>query len=355
MRKFLVFLIAFIVVAVIAAFQLPGLLKKEIEKRIIAELDNTIRADFSFQKFDLSSINDFPHISIQMENFLVQGIDNFKGDTLAYSKKVILLFDFWNVYNTQKLDIKGIYLIEPDIRLVVERDSSANFDIFHSAKTNPDIKDSSHFNLMIEKWQIGKGKIEYRDKIESNHIVLDGINHTGKGSFTELVDDLITRTSIIEATVRWRNVKYIHKKPINLDLIVDMNFKDSIFTIKENKASIGHFSFGFEGRFKKISNLYHSDVKFNIKETNFKEILTLLPGVYKKSVEEYHAKGDVAFTGHLNGKFDPVKSQWPGFSAKLVVQNGEIRHPELKASITGINLHLLVENKLGLPDSTNFL
>ncbi|MDX2190195.1 MAG: AsmA-like C-terminal region-containing protein, partial [Bacteroidota bacterium] len=46
---------------------------------------------------------------------------------------------------------------------------------------------------------------------------------------------------------------------------------------------------------------------------------------------------------------------WPGFSAKLVVQNGEIRHPELKASITGINLHLLVENKLGLPDSTNFL
>src|ERR1700761_2146350 len=100
---------------------------------------------------------------------------------------------------------------------------------------------------------------------------------------------------------------------------MEMNLKEKKFTFKDHSFQLGDFKFGFEGFFKLLDKGYETDIKFVVKETSFKNLLSLLPGIYKKDMAGIETAGEFKCDGFIKGVYDVQDNVVPTFHIDLQV------------------------------------
>ncbi|NJL15406.1 MAG: hypothetical protein HC913_21975 [Microscillaceae bacterium] len=80
-------------------------------------------------------------------------------------------------------------------------------------------------------------------------------------------------------------------------------------------------------------------------ETEFKSLLSLVPGMYGDNFEKLKTQGTLAFSGWAKG---PVKAgKWPAFQMDLQVKDGGFQYPDLPEGVSNVQIALQLENKDG--------
>jgi uncharacterized protein involved in outer membrane biogenesis len=351
LKWFLIIVGGLLVVILAAAFILPIVFKDEIKAAIEKEVAKSVNADVVFEDFNVSLFRNFPNITASLNDLGVMNRAPFEGQLLFATDEFTVDVNLKTILFGDELRVKGISLIRPIINIKVLADGRANYDIaYPSADTATTTEEPGEFSFGIDHWEIVDGDVTYDDRSMDYKLKIKGLNHTGRGDFTQDVFDLATSTNVDTVTTSYGGVEYLTDKRVAIDATVQISEDYTKYIFKDNTAKVNDFAMHFDGWLKMNEKDFGMDLTFNTPENSFKSILSLVPGIYTESFKDIKTEGDLAFNGAVKGTYS--EKQMPAFNLNLLVKDAMFKYPDLPTAIKNINLDLLVDNKDGVIDNT---
>lgn len=349
-KKILKYFFLTILVLCLLLVSLPFLFKNKIKAVVLENIDKNIHAKVYFKDLTFSSFKNFPHFTLSLHDACVNGVDHFAGDTLVAAKEIRVSFNVYKLINGHDFEVNGIHLEEPLIYARVLPTGEANYNIVAQDSSKDKSSQGSSFNINIDKWSINKGRIIYDDRLQKTYIEVGGLYHSGSGDFEQEISDLDLTTKVSDLTLVYNGIRYFNKKLFEADLLMEMNLKEKKFIFKDHTFRLGDFKFGFNGFFKLLDHGYDTDLNFVVKETSFKNLLSLLPGVYQKDLEGIRTKGEFSCKGFIKGIYDVKDHLVPTFHLDLKVDDAMFRYAHLPKAVEHISFHLVAENPDGVAE-----
>jgi len=353
MRKILLGFLVFVVLLVVALVAAPFLFKDKLRALADQQIAQRVRAKVQYNPadIDVTLLSTFPNLGLDIKNLRVIGLDSFSRDTLAYLPDLKVGLDLMSVIKGQQIDVKSVALDQPDIAIKVLKSGRANWDIMISdSAAAAKGQDTSSVNLAIQGWEVTNGRLRYDDRSIPVQLDARGVNHTGKGDFAKNIFDLTSNTTIAKLTANYAGVDYLTDKQVDADIAMSMDLNKSLYTFKENQVKLNDFPFSFAGAIglPNATDITY-DVTFKALQTDFKNILSLVPGVFDAQFKDVAASGQVAFNGYYKGVQN--KLRMPGYGVNLTVTNGRFKYPQLPQEAKNINVAMVVDNPSGFTNN----
>ncbi len=339
-------------VILILLIVLPFIFKGKIIEQVKKEINKSVNAKVDWTDVDLTLFRSFPNFSLGLENLSVVGVDQFAGDTLVGMKKMYVSIDLFSVISGDNYEIEGITLTKPNINLKVEKDGKANWDITKPSETPQDTTKSepSKFKLSLKKVMIEDGNIRYNDKQSNMSAEVLGLNHTLKGDLTASTTDIRTKTTIKELTFVMDGVAYLNKGAADVKFDMNADLDKMSFKFLDNSVKLNELSMQFEGFFEMPENGYNMDIKLKTPNTEFKNILSMVPAIFMKDFDKIKTEGSFEMSAFAKGKMDSLNL--PAFEVNLKVKNAMFKYPDLPKAVNNIQVAAKISNKGGNADNT---
>ena len=339
-----------LIILIIAA---PFLFKKQIIQFVKDTANEQLNAKVNFGEFDLTLISSFPDFTFSIDSVSVANIGEFEGDTLLYAKNLTLGLNLISVIKGDQYKINTISIDQPRIHALVLKSGLANWDITKpstDSTATADTAAATPFKMTLKKLEIKNAYILYDDAAADMNALLDNMNFTLSGDFT--ADDFLlqTLTEIERLSVTSGGVAYFNKVKTRIKVDMDANMPNMKFVFKENEFSFNELSLGLDGFVAMPKDDIDMDLKFKANQTEFKNILSLVPGVYTADFKDVKTSGQLALDGYAKGIYNDTKL--PAFGVKLLIKDAKFQYPSLPKSATNIQVDLVVDNKIGDPDAT---
>lgn len=348
--KWIGIILLVLIVLIIAA---PFLFKDKIIAKVKEEANNSLNAKVDFGKFDLTLISSFPKFTFSIDDVSLANVGLFEGDTLFSTKNLTLSLDLMSVIKGEEYSIRSIVIDQPRINAIVLKDGRANWDITKADSTaQPETASSepTKFKMKLSKFEIKNGYLAYNDASMGVTTIIVGLNHNLSGDFTEDNFMLSTLTAMEELTVGYEGVNYLNKVKTNVKADLDADMPNFKFTFKENEVSLNELSFGIDGFFAMPKDDMDMDIKFKANQSEFKNFLSLIPGVYTKDFATVKTSGKLAFDGFVKGIYN--EKLMPAFGIHVLINDAMFQYPSLPKAVKDIAVDVKVDNKDGQPDNT---
>ncbi len=353
MKKFLKWTGITLLVLITLIIALPFVFKGKLIQMAKDEANKSLNAKVDFGEFDLTIFSSFPDFRFSINNLSVIGVGVFEKDTLAYLKKLQLDVNVMSVIKGEQIKIKEIILTEPKINAIVMHDGKANWDItkpsVDTTTATPDTA-ATKFKMKLKKFEITHAKISYNDMQGNMSASLTDFDFTLKGDFTQDNFLLAIVSEIQQMSFSTGGVAYAKNMHVKLKMDLDADMPNMKFTFKENEFSFNELGLGLDGFVAMPETNITMDLKFLCKQTEFKNILSLIPAVYSKDFASIQTAGKLALNGYAKGTYNAASM--PAFGTHLEISQAMFKYPSLPKSVNNINIKVDVENPNGKPDAT---
>lgn len=352
-KKISIAIIGLFVVLFAAAAAIPLFFKKEIDAKIKSSINESVNAKVDFKDLDLTLISSFPNMGIKINDLTVLGIDSFAKDTLANIRQLQLNVNLMSVIKGEKYEIKSINLEEPRILAKVLKSGLANWDITKKDSSAVEGADTAKtaFKVALQKYAIEKGRVVYDDASLGFFMQMDNLNHTGTGDFTQDLFTLKTQSDIEKLTVKYGGIPYLNKVKLDAELPIDIDMKNMKFTFAENKIKLNELLLSAVGYLAMPNDKdIVMDFKFDAKQSELKNFLSLIPAIYASNFKDMDATGKFAMNGSAKGTYN--EKSLPAFNVNLSIENGKIKYPSLPSAINNIQVKSQISNPDGVMDHT---
>ena len=351
MKKFLKISGVVILLLIIAAVALPFLFKDKIIAKAKEEINKSVNAKVNFGDFDLTLLSSFPNLTFKLNDFSIIGINNFDGDTLTNIKQLAIQLSIWDVISGSQYKVQSVSLDQPYINIIVLKDGSANYDIAKADSTSVSASaEAAPFKFALNHYEINSGLINYDDASSGFVMRMENFNHTGSGDFTQDLFLLKTQTNIDKTKMFYGGVAYLNNVKIALKADLDMDMKNMKFTFKENLLELNALQLGFDGFVAMPTADISMDLKWNVKQSDFKSFISLIPVIYAKDFENLKTSGKLAANGYAKGIYND--KSLPAFGVNLNIENGMFKYSSLPTAVNNVNVDLKITNPDGVTDHT---
>lgn len=353
MKKGLIIVGSILALLILSLALVPILFKDKIKAAIDNELNKTINAQVLFEvdKFGLSVFRNFPNLTISIEDFgLIGKQAEFAGDTLFAVKSMRFVADIMSVISGDQIKVKSIYLQQPYIATYTAKNGVSSWGTLMISSPEDTIKkeveEPSKFAIKFEKWELEDATIVYDDATKPMTARLNHLNHTGSGDLTQDIVDVKTMTSSPDFFLSFDNMTYFSQHSLSAKLNVNMNIPKSEYKFLDNEVGINNFKMAFEGNVSMPGNDIVMDIKFKAVETEFKNLISLIPSVFMKDYDKIKTDGKLAFDGYVKGTMNELSK--PGFGLNLKVNDGMLQYPDLPTAVKNIKTDISIDNADGI-------
>ena len=349
-KRFFVAIGIILLLFIATAILVPVLFKDKIMALVKKELNEQLNATTDFKDVDISLFHSFPHLSVSIVDLSIVGKESFKNDTLMSAKSIDISLDLMKAINGT-YDILNIGLITPRIHAIVHEDGAANWNITKPTPPSQPAAASKPFALKLRKYGIENGYIEYNDEQGKMHVILENLNHHGSGDFSSDAFTLETKTTIDALSFVYGNISYLHKVNTKVDLDLGIDNKTSKYSFNTEKIQLNGLRLSAKGfvQMPDTNNMV-MDINFNTPSNDFKDILSLVPGIYQSNFKDIKTTGKLTLNGFVKGTYN--KKQMPAYMLNLGIQDGSFQYPDLPQKVSNIQVKLNVDNPDGVTDHT---
>lgn len=347
MRKILKWVGISVLILLITLISLPFIFKGKLIEIVKQEVNNSVKAQVDWGDFDLTLFSSFPDFSFDIQDVKVVGVDEFEGITLAAIKNTSIDLDLMSVLRGGKIKIKSILIENPEVNVIVNKDTLANYDIVKSSEEEVDVAaDTSvtEYEIGLNTLIISNANISYDDKVGNMSSVIKNMDLELSGDFTQDIFDVLIASSIQELTVSDGPVSYLNKTNVTLNAVVNID-KFETYTLKENTLKLNELELGFDGFVELLAESMNMDLTFNSKQTEFKNILSLVPAVYMSDFESVKTKGKFELKGMMKGEMKG--EDYPEFDISMAIDEGYFKYPDLPNSVTNIDVKTRITHPQG--------
>ena len=340
-----------LLVLIIAAFTIPYLFKDQIKAKITKAINEKVDAKVAFKDADLSLFKSFPQATIAIEKLSIINKAPFEGDTLVAFDELNLKMSVMELFNNDKepMNIEAISSKNGLINIIFNKDGLGNYDIALKNKDKKDDGKSKPLALKIKEYEVENFKFKYTDEGSKIKMVLDSINHSGTGDFSNDVLDLDTKTTA-KLSLNMDKMNYMNNVAISLDAVLGIDLKTSKYTFKDNKAKINDLPLEFDGFIQLVDAGQDYDLKFKTPTADFKNFLGLIPATYRSNIENVKTSGEFTVVGFAKGLYSDTTV--PKFNIAIASNNASFQYPNLPKSVKNIVINTKIINETGVLNDT---
>lgn len=353
MKKTLIIILGVFIFLIAAAVAVPFLFKDKIAARIDREIAQSVNAKviYDIDNVSLSLFRRFPNVSARITDFDIVGNAPFENDTLVSLRELAIDFNLKSVLFDDYPTLTGVHLNGGNVYIKVLEDGKANYDITFPSETVAEDTNESNFKIGVDEMEISNLNLVYDDRQLDYFMALGGINAQGSGDFTADVYDLPIEMEALIADITYEDVSYLTNKTFKGETLLNIDMENMKFTLGEGNFQLNDFLFGLSGYFAMPSDDIEMDLVLAGIDNEFKNILSLIPGIYSESFSSLKTSGTMDFNGTIKGIYNDVKI--PSFDISLKVADGMFQYPDLPKPVKNVNLDLQVKNETDNIDNTS--
>ena len=350
LKRVFITLAVIIVLFLLAAVLVPVLFKDKILAVVKKEMNDNLNATTDFKDVNLSLFRHFPNLSVSIEQLSIVGVDAFKNDTLVAAKSIDVSLDLMKAINGA-YDIRNVGLIEPRIHAIVHENGDANWNITKPSKPTATTAEAKPYALKLRKYSIEHGYIMYSDQQGKMGVIIEDLNHDGSGDFSSDAFTLSTHTTIAAFSFAYGNIPYLNRVNTLLDLDLQIDNKTGKYSFNTEKIQLNGLKLSAKG-FVQLPDTINTimDVQFSTPSNDFKDILSLVPGIYQNNFKDIKTSGKATLNGFVKGTYN--SKQMPAYNVNLAVENGSFQYPDLPVKVGNIQIKMNVNNPDGITDHT---
>lgn len=354
MKKVLTILGVVLLVIVIAMVAIPFLFKDKIKAAVLDVANEQLNAKVDIKDFGLNLFSNFPKATLSLDNATIVGTGDFESDTLLQTKSASVTIDLMSLFGDE-YNISKIILDKASVHAKVLADGRANWDIMKadSTATVETSTESTPFKLNLQKISLNDCNIIFQNDSTNMKVMLNRWNGEISGDFSASETTLKTSSVIDEITFIMDGIPYLSKVKGVADATLNANFDNMKFTFTESKLQLNELKASIDGSFAVVGNDGEGldlDLKLNAPDTQFKDILSLVPAMYTDDFKDVKTSGTASLDASVKGLMQD--ETYPAFDVKIAVNDAMFQYPSLPKAVNNINVNLAVNSKGGSLDNT---
>jgi len=346
MKKILIIIAVIFVLFVAALIAIPFLFKGQLVEVIKKEANKNILATLDFTDVHLSLLNNFPNLSVSIDDLSLVGGGGFAIDTLAAIRQIQASVNLKSLIFGEQIQINSFKLSQPRILVLTARDGRFNWDIFPAEAADSLAQQEAAptaMNLAIRRYEIQDGHILYADEMGGIFMEIAGLNHQGRGDFRRTLFILNTQTDVEKLTVQMGGVPYIDKAELAIKADLEVDAEHYKFTLKKNEFRLNNLYLALDGWAAQVTpDSLELDIAFRSPNSDFKDILSMIPYIYRRDYESLEASGALSLEGWIKGVSTPM--QIPAFEVNLAISNGMFKYADLPTPVKDVQMNLQITN-----------
>ncbi len=350
-KKILKITAAILLLLLLSLFAIPFLFKDQIKAKITDAINEKVDAKISFADADLSLFKSFPQANVSIEKLLIINKAPFAGDTLISLGQINLKMSVKELFKGKEepINIEAVSTENGLINILFNKDGIGNFDIALKDESETDDSKSSPLSLKIKEYKITNLRFKYFDEKSKIKMVIDSLNHSGTGDFTNSKLDLVTQSDA-KISLFMDKANYMDHIALKLDAVLGIDLDQSKYTFKENKALINQLPLEFDGFIQLVENGQQYDLKFKTPTSSFQNFLGLLPASYASNIKDVKTTGDFTVSGFANGLYSDHSI--PKFNLEIASNNASFQYPNLPKKVESIVIDTKIINETGNMNDT---
>ncbi len=338
--------VSLIVILAIIPFAFEGKIYETIQKKANGNLNATL----SFSDVDLSLLRNFPNLRVSINDLKVVNKAPFDGISMADIKSFSVVINIKSLF-TDEIEIRQILLEKPNLDIRVLADGKANYDIAipDSAKPKPE-EPSKPVKLSLKKYAIEEGNIRFDDKSLAMVMDFKNLNFEGNGDFAEDVFTMSTLTTADKGTFWFDGVTYANEANTEIKADLAMDLGKMRFEFKDNEVRLNQLYLQANGWVSMPEEDIDMDIQFGATQTDFKNLLSMVPMEFAKDLEGVDATGKIGLNGFVKGTYND--QSMPNIGLKVNIENGRFKYPDLPKSVDDVQVDLNVYADMNNEDNT---
>ena len=347
MNKFLIISSVFIILTLTALILSPILFEDQLKLRFINIINKELKAKADFNALELSFIKNFPKASIRIDGFSIINNEDFDYNKLAVIKSIELKMDIMDlinsIQNNTQINIQSIIIDQPEINLITLNNGMSSWDIAIDDTSSSENTGDSDISLGLEVFKIINSKILITDKSMGLNTSLDGLNFDLNGDLSSNRTRLDMSLRVNKTNLSFENISYFKNTEVSLDASIDADLKNMRFILSQNSLKLNQLTLILGGSIKINPDNYDLDLNWNAPSNEIKQIVSLIPYIYRKDLDGISSSGNLTCTGKIKGKYSD--NQIPDIDININLKDGKLKYPDLPKSINDINMSLNVNGK----------
>lgn len=352
MKKALTIAGVVVVVLIVAMIAIPFLFKDKIKTAVLNAANEKLNATVDIKDFGLNLFSNFPNATLSLNDASVVGVGDFQKDTLLSAKSASVTIDLMSLFGSE-YNISKINLDKASIYTKVLEDGRANWDIMKVDSTaSASTESESAFKLNLKKITVNDCSFVYQNDSTKMKVTLNKWNGDLHGDFSASETTLNTNSTIGEVTFVMNGIPYLNKIQGVADATINANLDKMQFSFKESNLQLNDLKASIDGTFAMVGKDYEDmefDLKLNAPDTQFKDILSLVPAMYTADFKDVKTSGTAKLEAYIKGLMHG--DSYPAFDVKIIVNDAMFQYPSLPKAVNNINVAMAINSKGGSLDN----
>ncbi|SMB81927.1 hypothetical protein SAMN00120144_3031 [Hymenobacter roseosalivarius DSM 11622] len=306
------------------------------EERIIAlfvrEANRHLRTPVQVGKIDLSLIDQFPRVSVTLQNVVVGG--SLPQDTvaLARARRLYCAFDAWDLV-AGRYRIRAVTLDSATVQVRYDAQSQPNWDVFRADSTGT--PDDQPFAFDLEKINLRRVLVVYNDAARHQRHTVRAHDLRAALSVTETLIDIKAEGSARIEAVALGEDKYFREKELIIKTLLAIDRPGRRITIEPSDLRIGPATYGVAGTVGYGGETV-LDLRLDGRQTDVQSLVALLPPRLAGNLSAYRSRGDVYFRGTVRGAMSAYSN--PRVVMQFGCRDASFYHPEYRETVEHVYL-----------------
>ena len=320
----------------------PIVLQERVAKLVHDELNQRLDATVDFKSIDLSLLSTFPTLTAEVVDLEITGKGVFEGTTLLSVRSLGGGVDLFSLVGDEQLVVESITIDHPEIRVLVNEDGVANYDIVKerpdgAEETEPDEEESGNVAFQLHRYRVIDGSITY--DAPGTHMSIDGLHHDGSATISAVTQVLASNTTVDALSIKLGRVTYLKQAKVGVDIAATLRTDDQHVDLDALNVTVNELSVGGSGQIGWTDDALDLDVELaSAKGQSVKALVSAVPNAYAADFAGLRASGSFSIDAKVKGQLGPDDDDIPSFSARLLVHEGTLKYPDLPLQLTRVAL-----------------
>ncbi len=333
---------------------LPLVFRGPIEARVRTEIERVARVQVTWTDVGLTFFRDFPHPTFSLRGLSVVGTGRFEGDTLAAVGDFQVALNGTSLFGAltrgRPIVVRAVRIDEPVLYLQVDDDGTASWDVLPERENLGGEESGRDVAVSLRRFELTDGRVVLDNTASGLFVSLDGLQSSLRGNFSR--ESLVANTQMHSdrVSVRFAGTPYLAGASLDFDADFDVDMTERRALIQDNVLRLNDLVLRLDGEVARQGEDLAMDLTFSAPETEFGQILSLVPVVYAQDFASLETSGTFSLDGSVRGAYGD--DAFPAFALNVNVTDGSFRYPDLPLPARAIAADLAVTNPGGHIDST---
>jgi uncharacterized protein involved in outer membrane biogenesis len=353
MKKIIITILIVVVLLIVAVIAIPLVFKNSLIDATKTTINKQINAEVDFSGFRLSLFSNFPKVTLEIDNLLVIGKNEFATDTLLSVGTAKATTALSSLLKKTGIIIEEITVNKPTLKMVVNEAGNANWDLVPQTSSRQETitntpsaeAEDAPLSLQLNKIEIKNATFLYIDKPAKTDLVFQDIDVDISGKMYGTTTALETSGRVGDFNLSYNNVKYISNVSLETKLVLNVDYETMKISIAENQLLVNNLELELTGNMEIPSDSMIFDMQIKTKKSDFESFLALVPPSYEKYLEDIRATGSASVAGFFKGVY--FNDNYPAFSLKMKVADGDFQYADLPDQIKEIKADIDISKPQG--------